>query len=220
MTNNEKSDQLLALQAIARVLHNTLLSYPSEASIQAFVDDGLAQTWPQLGNSPINQQGRQLLADFINQWSVEQLNDLKLDYGQLFFGPGEPTAMPWGSVYLCEQQLLNDDSTVALMAFYKEHQISFNLEYNQPLDHIALIYAVIDQLLGQLAENPEDKAILEPLVILLQQHLLPWSGRCLTLAIEHAQSDFYKAIAMLAKDFEAQLASHLQVVPMPMRLFR
>lgn len=220
MTTNDKTERYLALQAIARVLHNVLLSYPSEASVQTFVDDQLGETWPELTSSEQNQQGKALLQEFTQQWSVSQLNELKLDYGQLFFGPGEPTAMPWGSVYLGEQQLLNDDSTVALMAFYKQQQISFELEYNQPLDHIALFYAVLDQLLGQLAQEPDNKTALETMVVLLQQHMLPWSGRCLSLAIEHAETDFYKAIALLAADFETQLAKTVNVIPMPMRLFR
>ncbi|WP_028773565.1 TorD/DmsD family molecular chaperone [Shewanella waksmanii] len=220
MTTKHRTEEYLALQAIARILHNALLSYPSEALVQTFVDNQLGETWPHLANSEQNQQGRDLLQAFTQQWTVAQLDELKLDYGQLFFGPGEPTAMPWGSVYLGEQQLLNDDSTVALMAFYKQQQISFELEYNQPLDHIALFYAVLDQLLGQLAQEPDNKAALETMVVLLQQHMLPWSGRCLSLAIEHAETDFYKAIALLAADFETQLAKTVNVVPMPMRLFR
>ncbi len=220
MTSNNKTECYLALQAIARVLHNVLLTYPSEASVQNLVDNQLGETWPELANSLHNQQGKSLLNTFIQQWSIEQLNELKLDYGQLFFGPGEPAAMPWGSVYLGEQQLLNDESTVALMAFYKLHQISFDLDYNQPLDHIALFYAVLDQMLGQRAENPNDKAVLDTLVILMQQHMLPWSGRCLTLAVKHAQTGFYKAIALLALDFETELAKTMNVMPIPMRLFR
>ncbi|MBL4815882.1 MAG: molecular chaperone TorD family protein [Shewanella sp.] len=208
------------LQAIARVLHNVLLDYPSEVSIDGFAENELGDTWPSLTNSAENRQGKVLLDSFLAKWNSEQINELKLDYGQLFFGPGEPTAMPWGSVYLGEEQLLNDKSTVALMAFYKHRGISFELAQNQPLDHIALFYAVLDQLLGQLVADPDNKAVYETMVILMQQHMLLWSGRCLELALEHAETDYYKAIALLALDFQSVLSTELNIIPVSARLFK
>ena len=208
------------LQAIARVLHNVFLSYPDEEMINTFVENQLDETWPELTGSETNQQGKKLLNSFFSQWQLEQLTELKLDYGQLFFGPGEPTAMPWGSVYLGEQQLLNDRTTLELMAFYKQHEISFKLDYHQPLDHIGLFYGVIEQLLGMLLLESENQQAKDTLVVLLQRHMLPWSGRCLQLAKTHATTDFYKGIALLAEDFEAVLSNQFKLVPMPMRLFR
>ena len=210
----------LELQAISRLLHNVLLNYPSEDSIQYFIDNKLNLTWPALQGSEVNKQGKSLLNQFLLQWHPEKINDIKLDYGQLYFGPGEPKAMPWGSVYLCDQQQVNDESTLKLMDFYKQKNISFELEYNQPQDHIALFYAVIDQLLELHLAEPENAHVSETLIILLQQHMLPWSGRCHELAIKHAETDFYKGIALLASDFENVLAKTLNIIPMPMRLFR
>ncbi|MBO1897311.1 molecular chaperone TorD family protein [Shewanella sp. BF02_Schw] len=210
----------LELHAIARLLHNVFLDYPTVDSIQYFNDNQLDKNWPVLIGSEANQKGKVLLSQFISQWQPDQINEVKLDYGQLYFGPGEPNAMPWGSVYLGEQQILNDQSTIQLMSFYKKFGISFDLKYNQPIDHISLFYSVIDQLLQQLLDEPNNKLAKEALIILLQQHMLPWSGRCHELAIEYAQTDFYKAIALLSQDFESVLASTMNVVPMPMRLFR
>lgn len=213
-------EHLQQLQAIARILHNTLLNYPSEQSIQYFIDNQIAESWPELSCSLEQQQGQRLLSAYCLQWNIGQINEVKLDYGQLFFGPGEPKAMPWGSVYLSEQQLLNDDTTIKLMQFYKQFGIAFTLDFNQPIDHLALFYGVIVQLLEKLINDPNDKLVTEVLMILLQQHMLPWSGRCLALAQEHAQTDFFKGIALLAIDFEAELAKTMSVVPVSMRLFR
>ncbi|MFC1520464.1 molecular chaperone [Pseudomonadota bacterium] len=220
MTDATTHDAYLELQAIARLLHNVLLDYPTEDSIQYFVSNQLNLTWPALQDSEANKQGKSLLGQFFSQWHPEQINNIKLDYGQLYFGPGEPNAMPWGSTYLGEQQILNDDSTISLMNFYKQLGISFELKFNQPVDHIALFYAVIDQLLQQLIDEPDNKPAKEALMVLLQQHMLPWSGRCHELAIKHAETDFYKGIALLASDFENVLAKTLNIIPMPMRLFR
>ncbi|MGS0724577.1 TorD/DmsD family molecular chaperone [Shewanella sp. 0m-11] len=213
-------EHLQQLQAIALILHNTLLSYPSEQSIQYFIDNQIAESWPVFNSTIEQQQGQLLLKRYCLQWKIEQINDVKLDYGQLFFGPGEPKAMPWGSVYLSEQQLINDESTVQLMQFYKQYQVTFALGYNQPVDHIALFYGVIAELLTQLINTEDNNLTTEVLLVLLQQHLLPWSGRCLTLAIEHSETDFYKGIALLALDFETQLIKAVNVVPMTKRLFK
>ncbi|MEC4727447.1 molecular chaperone TorD family protein [Shewanella sp. D64] len=208
------------LQAIARVLHNVFLSYPDEAMMDNFIVSQLDETWPELTSSDTHHQGIALLKSFFSQWQPEKITELKLDYGQLFFGPGEPAAMPWGSVYLGEQQLLNDKSTVELMAFYKHHEISFKLDYHQPLDHIALFYGVIDQLLDLLILEPDNKRAQDTLVVLLQRHMLLWSGRCLVLSKTHAETDFYKGVALLAEDFEMVLVNQFKLVPMPMRLYK
>ncbi|MCC4833807.1 molecular chaperone TorD family protein [Shewanella sp. 10N.7] len=220
MTDNTNDEVYLELQAIARLLHNVLLDYPTEHSIQYFVSNQLNLIWPTLQNSEANKQGKSLLNQFFSQWHSDKINNVKLDYGQLYFGPGEPKAMPWGSTYLGEQQILNDESTISLMNFYKQLGISFELKFNQPVDHIALFYAVIDQLLQQLIDEPDNKLAKEALIVLLQQHMLPWSGRCHELARNHAKTDFYKGIALLAGDFDNVLTKTLNIIPMPMRLFR
>ncbi|WP_394390927.1 TorD/DmsD family molecular chaperone [Shewanella woodyi] len=207
-------------QGLARILHHVLLSYPTVETLDNLKAHSVAQSWPEFGLSADNTAGRAALTTYLSQWSADKLNELKLDYGQLFFGPGEPNAMPWGSVYLGEQQLLNDRSTLELMAFYKQQGISFELEFTQPLDHIALFFAVIDSLLGQLVLNPDDESVRRTLAVLMQQHMLPWSHRCFELAIEHAQTDFYRGIAHLALDFQQVLAVVFQVIPMPVRLHR
>ncbi|NKF52802.1 molecular chaperone TorD [Shewanella sp. WXL01] len=222
---------LLELQAISRLLHNLLIDYPTQESIEYLIEHQIAQQWPDLTSNQHNKTGKLLLEAYLASWTPEQLNQTKLDYGQLYFGPGEPKAMPWGSVYLGEQGILNDDSTIKLMDFYKQQGVSFELKHQQPVDHIALFYAVIDQLLEVLltpqtqsgSENDSENdshAAERTLCILLQQHLLTWSGRCHELAQQHAQTDFYRAIAMLATDFEQVLASALNVVPVSQRLFR
>ncbi|WP_108944167.1 TorD/DmsD family molecular chaperone [Shewanella halifaxensis] len=212
-------DRLLELQAIARLLHNTLLSYPTLESVNYFIEHDIAKQWPSMGKASAD-TAKLLLYSYLSQWGNEQINELKLDYGQLFFGPAEPKAIPWGSVYLCEQQLINDESTVALMQLYKQYGITFTLEYNQPIDHIALFYGVIAELLGLLIDKPENKQTSAVLIIILQQHLLPWSSRCLTLANQHAVTDFYKSIALLALDFESKLIESFNVIPMSKHLFK
>ncbi|MFC3188157.1 molecular chaperone TorD family protein [Shewanella intestini] len=74
----------------------------------------LAQQWPSFhpDNTADCAQGKLLLQKYLIQWRAEKITDLKLDYGQLYLGLGEPKAMPWCSVHLGEQGILNGDSTI------------------------------------------------------------------------------------------------------------
>lgn len=215
-------------QGLARILHHCLIRYPEADFIQGLKECDVAGSWPEFGCREQNSTGRQLLGDFLEQWSTDveaaefekAVITLKLDYGQLFFGPGEPTAVPHGSVYLCEEQLINDRTTVELMDFYRAYGVELQLDYKQPMDHIGLFFAVLDQTFGRLQTETDNQALLRFTQVLLQQHLLPWAFRCCELAVEHARTDFYRGIALLTSDFLAQLQQDFQIVALDKRLYR
>ncbi|MGI2039505.1 TorD/DmsD family molecular chaperone [Shewanella frigidimarina] len=213
-------NELLEYQGIARILHNVLFNDPTPELIQGFIEHDVAQSWPPFTESAKESSGRELLANYLGQWTEDKQQALKLDYAQLFYGPGEPNAVPWGSVYLSERQLLNDKSTMALKAFYHEQGISFELDSNQPVDHIGLFFAVLDQMFTQWDQTEDNEPLERSCMILLQQHLLPWSGRCLELMNEHARTDFYRGIAMLTQAYLDRLIQRLNLVPMTARLYR
>jgi len=212
-------DIYLEYQGVARILHNVLFYDPSIELIGSFIAHKSIDSWPEYSQSKNELQAKQLINNYLKHWSPEQSLSLKLDYGQLFYGPGDPSAAPWGSVYLSEKQLLNGESTQSLMRFYRERGIAFDLDTNQPIDHLGLFFAVLDQIFGQLSEgdNPE---LTGTCIILLQQHLLPWSDRCLELMHHHAESNFYRGMAVLIKCYLDELTRSLKIVPMQLQLFR
>ncbi|WP_119968109.1 TorD/DmsD family molecular chaperone [Shewanella japonica] len=228
MSIEQSVEQLCEYQAVARILHNLFCHYPEAELIANFKDNDVAATWPEFANRSDNQQGRDALTAYLNQWDEsEHLMDLKVDYGQLFFGPGEPKAIPQGSAYLGEDQVHFDASTIALIDFYKQYGVSFELEMPQPVDHIGLFFSVLDSSFAQLVEaktNPEsdvdEQQLTQFIQVLLQQHMLPWAGRCLALAKTNAETGFYLAIALLANDYLTELTDAFKVIPMPRKLFR
>lgn len=217
-----KADDYLTWGAIAKVLHNILYTYPEAPLIDNFKREELHISWPQLVDSEDEKLGRTYLERYLINWenTEAQLTELKVDYGQLFFGPSDPKAAPWGSVYTGEEQSLNSDSTQKLMAFYKAHNIEITLTRNEPIDHIALILLILEYLFTQLATTPEDKNILGTCTLLLQQHLLPWADRCLELAEQHANTTFYKGIAILSRIYLAHVSQQLGIMKLQAKLFR
>ncbi|MCL1047077.1 MULTISPECIES: molecular chaperone [Shewanella] len=228
MSIEQSVEQLSEYQAIARILHNLFCHYPDAELIHSMVENDVAATWPTFANRSDNQQGRDALTTYLNHWNeAEQLLDLKVDYGQLFFGPGEPKAIPQGSAYLGEDQVHFDASTIALIDFYKQYGVNFDLTMPQPVDHIGLFFSVLDSSFATLQEaatNPDSDTDAQQLTqfiqVLLQQHMLPWAGRCLELAKINAETDFYVGISLLANDYLAELAEAFKILPMPRKLFR
>ncbi|MFV0595402.1 TorD/DmsD family molecular chaperone [Shewanella sp.] len=216
------ADDYLTWGAIAKVLHNILYTYPEAPLIDSFKQDELHISWPQLVDSEYEKQGRTYLGSYLNHWqnTETQLTELKVDYGQLFFGPSDPKAAPWGSVYTGEEQSLNGDSTQKLMAFYKAQNIQVTLPRNEPIDHIGLILLTLEYLFTQLAATPEDKNTLGTCTLLLQQHLQPWADRCLELAEQHAETTFYKGIAILSRVYLAHVSQRLGIINQQAKLFR
>ncbi len=216
------SDDYLTCGAIAKVLHNILYTYPEAALINNFKQDELNTIWPHLVDSEDEQLGRSYLGNYLTHWTgtEAQLIELKVDYGQLFFGPSDPKAAPWGSVYTGEEQSLNGESTQKLMAFYKAQDIRISLPRNEPIDHIGLIFLTLEYLLSKLAETPADKNVHGTCSLLLQQHLLPWADRCFELAEEHAETEFYRGIAILSRIYLTHISQMFGVIQPKIKLFR
>ncbi|AOV96560.1 DMSO reductase maturation protein DsmD [Edwardsiella hoshinae] len=108
---------------------------------------------------------------------------------RLFIGPHALAAPPWGSVYLDRESVLFGDSTLALRQWMRAQGIDWQSDSREPEDHIGLLLLLV----AWLAEGQPQ--LLAPL---LQQHLLPWSGRYLTLLSQAADHPFYQGVAALS----------------------
>ncbi|MCG9095498.1 Tat proofreading chaperone DmsD [Laribacter hongkongensis] len=144
--------------------------------------------WP--AGSP--EQLEQLRAGFASAQATEHDAGLAREHQRLFVGPAALPAPPWGSVYLDEESVLFGDSTRALQAFAGRHGIALETGQREPLDHFGLVC----WLVAHAAEASDEAAVHE----LLCEHLLPWSGRFLSLFEEaSAGTPFYQAAAGLAR---------------------
>lgn len=216
------NDSYQDLQAIANVLHSVLSLYPDADMLTTFTSEKIWEEWPKLLNSEQEDKGLMLLKSYLEKYShsEQELLDLKLDYGRLFFGPGIPFAPPWGSGYLSPSQILNDASTMKLRSFYQSHGINLTMKSNEPIDHIGLIMSVVAFLLGKLVINSSDTYVRQTLVELLNEHMLPWTDRCLALAEQHAKTDFYHGMTILSRVYLTYLSQTFECSPAQLRLYR
>ncbi|QBH95836.1 Tat proofreading chaperone DmsD [Limnobaculum zhutongyuii] len=131
-------------------------------------------------------------------------------YQRLFIGPDALPAPPWGSVYLDRESVVFGNSTLDLRQWQASLGIEVQQQQREPEDHIGLLL----MLAAWLAENQS-----EQLSILLSDHLLPWSGRFLTLLEERAEHPFYQGIARLTSTTLAHWQQRLNVPVISKDLF-
>ncbi|QYJ86920.1 molecular chaperone TorD family protein [Shewanella mesophila] len=217
--NNEK---LQDIQAIANVMHSVLTVYPESDLINTFKSNSIGESWPRLSNTDRERVGLEHLISYIESWAnnEQEIIQLKLDYGNLFYGPGTPIAPPWGSSYTSASLLLNDSSTKELQEFYAAHNINIAMKSNEPIDHIGLIMAVLAFLFEKLQKQSEDERLKKVITELLAEHLLPWGDRCLELAYLNAETEYFKGISLIGRDFLLYIRDLFNVTPRAVAIYR
>ncbi|MDO6678915.1 molecular chaperone [Shewanella sp. 4_MG-2023] len=143
------------------------------------------------------------------------LDDIKQDYNALFIRPKGKLAYPWGSVYLSNNNRLFDQSTLLFMDFCKKNHLNFNLPQHQPMDHFGLMLVALVYCL-ELDLQDGQQRVKE----LLEQHLLSWSDRFLSLVIEHSTSHFYGVSAQLCQLLLTELTLSKELELKPVTLYK
>lgn len=140
-------------------------------------------------------------------FAAEGAENLLLDYTRLFLGPNHIIAKPYGSVWLEQQGSLMGESTVAVLALYKEGGFEIDEEFRELPDHIAAELEFLYLLVYRENEahrngNPEAAhAKAELRSSFLDQHLGRWVGPFTTAVREGAESDYYRQLAALTDRF-------------------
>ena len=150
--------------------------------VSALTTSDWYQDWPYAHES---------LATLAQTFKTPANEPLSEAWQRLFIGPYALPAPPWGSVWLDRESVLFGESTLALRQWMRENAIAFDMQQNEPEDHIATLL----MLAAWLAENGRDTQCDQ----LLAWHLLPWSHRFLSVFIDNAGHPFYEALGKLAQ---------------------
>ncbi|AZW02489.1 hypothetical protein ENE68_23995 (plasmid) [Escherichia coli] len=123
------------------LLYHFFCFEPQKALINNMLNSDILNLWHSKWDMDIHETNTFLQ----NQDALERL---QADHLALFVGIGMPKAVPWGSVYLTEENLLLQRSTHALTAFLKSHRIILCTDEQQISDHIGLCLSVLALLLN------------------------------------------------------------------------
>ncbi|HGJ5873094.1 MULTISPECIES: molecular chaperone [Arsenophonus] len=157
---------------------------------------------------PDRQQIKQLTKDIAKQ----DFELLYYDFSILFEGQGNMPAPPWGSVYLDPEKIVMGISTQAYQHFLSLHSISLESDQNEPADQFGLM------LLAAVCLLETNKKIIA--IELIEQHLLPWAYRYLSLIqmtkLEHI---FYQNIAVISETYLKTIEQQLNLKVPTRQLF-
>lgn len=117
-------------------------------------------------------------------------DDLVWEYRRLFVGPDRLPAPPWGSVYTDRECVIFGESTLALRAWMRHHNILRTVDENTPEDHIGL-------MLGLLAFIAQTRP--ELIDEYLTEHLLTWAPHYLDALEKSTTHTFYQGLARLTR---------------------
>jgi TorA maturation chaperone TorD len=140
-------------------------------------------------------------------FSASRLEELLVDYARLFLGPVKALAQPYGSVWLETDGGLMQGSTVSVAALYAEGGFEIADEFRDLPDHVAAELEFLYLLLFKLAQArmSGDAAVASTVDALrrrfLEGHLGVWIGRFGAAVTAGAQTDFYRALAVLTERF-------------------
>ena len=141
----------------------------------------------------------------LRQITVPTLDKLKVDYAQLFVGPFDVAAPPYGSVYLEHDRRICGDTTMDIIARYREEGLQVTLK--EPADHVAVeleyMYLLALRQMQASAEHHEGLATryMQKQRDFLQTHLGVWVVMFTQRIVEHARTGFYRHVAAATDAF-------------------
>lgn len=140
-------------------------------------------------------------------FAVAPLQDLLVDYTQLFVGAPQAQAKPYASVWLSTDPELMQDSTMALLKLYEQGGFEMDEDFRDLPDHVAVELEFLYLLNFQLnqARAVDDTAAAQAVEVLrtafLVGHLGRWLGGFILAVHHNAQTDFYRELAEFTELF-------------------
>lgn len=147
------------------------------------------------------------------QNSLRELDEqtLKIDHASLFIGPFELSAPPYGSVYLEDENQVMGTTTIQINQIYEAENLKINQK--EPADHIAIELEFMSYLFGleinaiQKSDKDEQSRLQSLQKRFFQEYLNPWIPDLCQKVEMNAETDFYKLLASVLRQFVNELSN-------------
>ena len=139
--------------------------------------------------------------DHFDKW----LEELAVEYAQLFIGPARPPAVPYASFYLSESHSLMTDETIDVRKRYLEARLSVKELYSVPDDHIGIELEFIYYLTGKTIESfekgeqEEASRFFEIRSDFIREHFSKWVPEFINNILNFTTEDLYRGAAILLR---------------------
>lgn len=143
--------------------------------------------------------------------TVDDLQAISIDHAKLFVGPYKLLAPPYGSIYLEDDKLMGESALDARRVYAAS---GLDIVATGPPDHISIemeyLYSLVlkEAAAAQNSDSQAQQASRGSQQQFLAVHLGRWVGRFAERVQQHADTDFYRTLARLTREFiEAELAA-------------
>ena len=151
-----------------------------------------------------------LLRSFSELWEQNQeklLEQAGSEYTRLFIGPTKLPAPPWESVYVTEERLIFQESTLRVRQCYLKYNFLPAHYRSEADDHIALELDFMYNLcsIAETAFQAEDMSQVAEVLLdqkaFLEEHLLVWTPQYIKDLQAATSHPLYQGLAFLLDDF-------------------
>ena len=129
---------------------------------------------------------------------------LTLDYSRLFLGPFDILAKPYGSVYLDGDKVVMGDSTLQVLALYREGGFEVADDFREMPDHVAVeleFLYLLSYRLGQMVDADEQSRLRDLKRRFLTEHPGRWVGKLAEAMKSGAETEFYRLLGVVTEKF-------------------
>lgn len=180
---------------------------PDESFQQEGLFDSLLTAATQLGPNWV--QGAQRLR---KSFFAHDMQTLLVDHARLFIGPMKPLAPPYGSAWLPIPALNETEEAPppAVLAMYSASGFDMDDGFRELPDHIAvelefLYLLTFNEAIATATGNPEGAQLaMSSRERFLGEHLGVWVGPFTQAVLDHAQTPFYRELAVFTEQFVQQ----------------
>ena len=137
----------------------------------------------------------------------DNVEKLMVEHARLFMGPYTLPAPPYGSVYLDSGNRVMGNSTMDVISRYREAGLVLAEDFKDAPDHIAVelefMHFLICTTIEAITKNDIGAvfASVQKQQSFLEDHLCVWFAEFSDNIAQHAQSPFYKNLAMTTQTF-------------------
>ena len=205
---------LLARKYAYDILRRFFIEEPSKEYLRIFFGKKMHHQFPFKEEDKDIAEGISDISDYMNEFdpvkNEADFEDLHWDYTRMMVGPYLLPAPPWESVYVREDKLLFQETTLKVRKKYRKYGFTANELHIEAEDHIGLeldfMYHLNNLLLkmagGEEQFNSEGiKEILTEQNSFLREHLLAFAPEFANKVIENADTLFYQGMAKMMKGF-------------------
>ena len=217
--------QLTGEILLFNLMGKILQEVPAREWLQPLVDDEVFTEAPFAETQPDVMAGLTLLEKWSEAFrqagqSDAVLQELQVDYTNLFTGMRKIPVAPWESVYFSEERLVFQEQTMDVRAWYRRFGLEVINLKKEPDDHIGLELIFVAHLarLGLAALEAGAAAEFEQLLAaqrdFLAKHLFLWAPLWCEQISEYARTDFYRGLALVIRGALIELSQLLEM-PVP-----